>query len=172
MQLITYYLEQNTPDALIPARRTWQDSNMQLQEVVHPQAAFNRFLYQLVGAGYQWVDRLVWSEEEWQALVSDPNLRTWVAYFGGAIAGYFELRREHNSIEILYFGLSPEFIGQGLGGVLLQKAIECAWGWAGAERVWLHTCSKDHPRALSNYQARGFSLYATEKADTHKRSLV
>jgi hypothetical protein len=29
-------------------------------------------------------------------------------------------------------------------------------------RVWLHTCTKDHPHALSNYQARGFQVFRTE----------
>ena len=33
----------------------------------------------------------------------------------------------------------------------------------GAARDWVHTCSLDHPQALSNYQARGFRIYRTEE---------
>jgi GNAT superfamily N-acetyltransferase len=49
-------------------------------------------------------------------------------------------------------------VGKGLGGGLLSAAIENAWG-AETNRVWVHTCSLDHPNALKNYQARGFQIY-------------
>jgi GNAT superfamily N-acetyltransferase len=52
----------------------------------------------------------------------------------------------------------PRFIGRGLGGWLLTAAIERAWQM-GAARVWVHTCSFDHPGALANYQARGMKLF-------------
>jgi GNAT superfamily N-acetyltransferase len=52
----------------------------------------------------------------------------------------------------------PQFVGKGLGGGLLSAAIENAWG-AETNRVWVHTCSLDHPNALKNYQARGFQIY-------------
>jgi GNAT superfamily N-acetyltransferase len=56
----------------------------------------------------------------------------------------------------------PSFIGKGLGGPLLSTAISRAWEM-GAKRVWVHTCTLDHPRALGNYQARGFAVYRTEE---------
>ena len=65
-------------------------------------------------------------------------------------------------MEIKYFGLAPAFIGKGFGGRLLTAAIEQAWDWGEVKRVWVHTCSLDHPGALSNYQARGMQLYKTE----------
>ncbi len=63
-------------------------------------------------------------------------------------------------MEIVYFGLLPQFVGQGLGGHLLTEAVERAWQMD-ARRVWVHTCNLDHPAALKNYQARGFKLYQT-----------
>lgn len=149
------------PAALRGAALDWNKSGLTLQEIQRPQFQFNRFLYQLVGEAYQWRDRLVWDDAQWQTLVADANLRTWVAYSEGAIAGYFELRKQHTSTEVLYFGLAPGFIGKGLGGVLLEAAVRCAWAWQGTERLWVHTCSDDHPAALKNYQARGFTLYKT-----------
>ena len=62
-----------------------------------------------------------------------------------------------------YFGLLPAFTGQGLGRFMLTKAVERAWA-LGAARVWLHTSSLDHSSALSNYLARGFSIW---KQDTY-----
>jgi hypothetical protein len=35
----------------------------------------------------------------------------------------------------------------------------------GARRVWVHTCSLDHPGALANYLARGFRVFKEEVAD-------
>jgi len=60
--------------------------------------------------------------------------------------------------------LLPEFIGRGFGGALLTSAIEQAWKMAPVlERVWVHTCNRDHPQALANYQARGMSIYKIEQ---------
>jgi hypothetical protein len=32
-------------------------------------------------------------------------------------------------------------------------------------RVWLHTSSLDHPRALPNYHRRGFRTFKTEEEE-------
>jgi GNAT superfamily N-acetyltransferase len=80
----------------------------------------------------------------------------------GTPAGYFEIeKRPEGEVEIKNIGLLPAFIGQGLGGHLLTVAVERAWAW-GATRVWLHTCTHDHPHALRNYVARGFRVCKTE----------
>ena len=157
----TYYLEMHSPEQLREAALDWKMSGLDLCEIARPQFQFNRFLYQLVGEAYQWHDRLAWADAQWKELVASAHLRTWVAYSQGAIAGYFELRQQGSDTEILYFGLAPGFIGRGLGGTLLQAAIEQAWAWQATRRVWVHTCTDDHPAALSNYQARGFKLYDT-----------
>jgi GNAT superfamily N-acetyltransferase len=67
-------------------------------------------------------------------------------------------------VEIVYFGLLPRFIGRGLGGPLLSRAVERGFE-RGASRVWVHTCSLDHPRALAAYRARGFRLFRTETVE-------
>ncbi|MEL0629149.1 GNAT family N-acetyltransferase [Psychromonas aquatilis] len=124
---------------------------------------FNRYLYSLVGEQWQWFDKLNESEQAWKAYSERDSLRTWVAYYQGTIAGYFELEKTANQeVEIKYFGLSPAFIGKGFGGYLLTYAIQQAWQSCHAKRLWVHTCSLDHPSALGNYQARGFTLYHQE----------
>ena len=52
-------------------------------------------------------------------------------------------------------------MGRGIGKAMLTRAAEEAWA-LGASRVWLHTCTLDSPRALPNYQARGFEETRTE----------
>lgn len=160
-ELITYYLEMLEPPLFEPRSSTIPIYC--LVECVGIQPEFNKFLYCLVGKQWDWTDRLAWGESQWQELVSSSDLRTWVAYCDGIIAGYFELRKEGEDVEILYFGLSPEFIGKGLGRPLLEDAITKAWSWSGVARVWVHTCNLDHPAALQNYERRGFQLYKTEK---------
>ncbi len=154
-----YYLEMRDPASLRPAA---QAPELDVEEVREKQYPLNRFLYQLVGRDWNWTDKLDWSDADWRNLVERDAHRTFLARCNGAIAGYYELEKSGGDVEILYFGLAPGFIGRGFGGDLLSRAITSAWGWPGCERVWVHTCSLDHPSALANYQARGLALYKTE----------
>jgi len=126
---------------------------------------FNRDLYLKVGEQWRWIDKQPWTDEEWNDYATDPNLRTFAASYENKLAGYYELRRgEQADVEIAYFGLLPEFVGSGLGGALLTNAIERAWAWTPTpSRVWVHTCNRDHPHALANYQARGFEIYRVDR---------
>lgn len=132
-------------------------------EVKIKQYQFNRFLYQFVGAAWQWTDKLALSDRQWQEYSEADNLHLFVAYKEGAPTGYFELQQqEDDNVEIMYFGLAEHFIGKGFGGYLLTQAIEKAWALPNTRRVWVHTCSLDHPSALQNYQDRGFRLFRTD----------
>jgi GNAT superfamily N-acetyltransferase len=138
-------------------------SSFQLIRAEIPCPELNRFLYTAVGTGWWWYSRLAWDYSRWWAYLDRPGLETWIASVSGTPAGYFELeRQEGGNVELAYFGLLPGFIGQGLGGALLTAAITRAWDM-GAGRVWVHTCTLDHPHALSNYQARGFRIFRTEE---------
>ena len=154
--LTTYYLEMRNRSELQPKAAP---DGFQITRVEVPCPEFNRFLYAAVGWQWYWIDKLNWTFEQWRAQVTRPEFGTWVGYFFGTPAGYYELEQQADGdIEIAYFGLLPQFVGKGLGGALLTSAIESAWDW-GAKRVWVHTCSLDHPSALTNYQARGLRLY-------------
>lgn len=152
----TYYLEMTSPSGL---RAKIKPKGISVVECLVPQYAYNRFLYSFIGEKWLWTDKLPWTDDEWKAYVESERLRTWVAYADGAIVGYYELSREMNDIEIIYFGLSDDFIGKGIGGYLLSHAISSAWDWSGASRVWVHTCTLDHPGALNNYLSRGMTIY-------------
>lgn len=137
--------------------------NYQLKKTEIPLPELNRFLYVTVGAPWTWYMRVSWSYQQWYDYLAGGNIQTWVAYKGATPAGYFELDIQKNkNVEIAYFGLVPEFIGKGHGKALLQDAINKAWK-VGGNRVWLHTCSLDHPQALNNYLARGFKVFKEEE---------
>ena len=123
----------------------------------------NRFLYVTVGAPWMWHMRLDWNWQQWADFLARDGVETWVAYQEGTPIGYFELDSHLSyQTEITYFGLVPEFVGQGLGKALLNDAIESAWQ-LNNQRIWLNTCSLDHPAALPNYLARGFEIFKEEE---------
>ena len=155
-QKITYRLEMSSRDDLRPPERTTAEFEVKRVEIVCPE--FNWFLHQAVGAEFRWGGREEWGRQEWTEYVDRLQLETWVAYVAGTPAGYYELEKQDDgSVRIECFGLRRPFFGQGLGGALLTRAIERCWEM-GANRVWLTTCSHDHPHALQNYLARGFKL--------------
>jgi ribosomal protein S18 acetylase RimI-like enzyme len=161
-KVITYYLEMTNPAELQPT--IGNPAGLEVIQAQIPCPELNRFFYTAVGGDWYWIDRLPWTYEQWRAYVARPELETWVAYRAGTPAGYFELEMQPAAnVEIVYFGVLPQFIGRGIGGRLLTAAIERAWQRKAA-RVWLHTCSLDHPGALANYRARGFRLFKEEIA--------
>ena len=148
------YLEMRSPDDL-RSTPTPQDPP-RLERVEGCPSSFFRYLYAEVGKAYHWRDRLSWTDAQVHSHLADPAISLWLLTSGAAPAGYFELRvHPDRSVEIAYFGLLPEYLGRGWGGYLLTRAIEAAWA-LNPERVWLHTCTLDHPAALPNYVKRGF----------------
>jgi GNAT superfamily N-acetyltransferase len=160
MSIVIYYLEMNSVDELIGKD---DPLGLVVTEAEINEFRVNKFLYRLIGEQWQWEDKLPCSDAQWTEYVNDPHLRTWIAYYKGSIAGYFELLSDgQGTTEIIYFGLAPDFIGKGFGGYLLTQAILNAWSIPSTQRVFVHTCSLDHASALNNYKARGFKLYKTE----------
>jgi GNAT superfamily N-acetyltransferase len=126
--------------------------------------ALYRRLYRDVGETWFWHSRLEWSDERLAEHLASPDVGVWELMVDGESAGYFELvRHEGGAVEIEYFGLVPKFIGRGLGGMMLTRAVREAWAMGdGSNRVWLHTCTLDSENALPAYQARGFRPFWTE----------
>ena len=157
------YLEMHSPDELRASAREPGDTLLLRAE--EPSPELGRFLYTAVGGDWYWRDRLIWTWAEWMERLRRPEVETWVLYSKGTPAGYFELEATPDgSVQIVYFGLLSSFVGRGLGGYLLTRAIQRAWALRpGVRRVWVHTCTLDHPSALANYQARGFRVYQEEE---------
>ena len=155
-----YYLQMHEPPSehwapLPEGFRVWK--------VSPPHPPTNARLYREVGGPWAWRDQLVWSDEDWEMVVDRTEFHTWIAVSNGDEVGYFELEQQDGGgVELVHFGLIETFIGRGFGRVLLCEAVRLAWELPGTRRVWVHTCTRDHPGALSNYQRRGFELYKTE----------
>jgi GNAT superfamily N-acetyltransferase len=121
--------------------------------------SFYRYLYAAVGEKWLWFERRAWSDEKLAEVISRPSTEITVLYVGGTPAGYFELDRSNpEEVELAYFGLVSDQIGQGLGPWLLDQAIDAAWTGP-TRRFWVHTCTFDHPKAIGLYQRAGFRVY-------------
>jgi len=154
IQVTRTYLEMRSPAHLRPAATPAPTPEIERLGRCTPELF--RHLYEGVGRAFRWTDRLSWTDEQVQGHLSDPSTSIWLMSWGRGPAGYFELRRHDDaSVEIVYFGLLPDYIGRGWGKYLLTRATLAAWE-SGPERVWLHTCTLDHPAALPNYLKRGF----------------
>ncbi len=154
-----YYLEMSTHSkrAIPPPR-----DGLSIIQAKKPTLAYYRFLYDTVGRDYHWHSRGKLADAELSALIQNPLNEVHVLHVEGTPAGFAELdRRIRDEIELVQFGLLPEFIGRGLGKFFLHWTIDRAWSYQ-PKRFWLHTCTLDHPAALPNYLQAGFTLYKEE----------
>ena len=134
-----------------------------LVKKIKPDFQLNKFFYKQVGKKHRWIDRLSWSDEKWINYISNKNLETYIICESEELVGFFELLNnpELQETEISYFGLLEEYIGKGIGGYALSVAIRKSFE-KNIRRVWLHTCTLDHPNALKNYIARGMTIFKKE----------
>ena len=123
----------------------------------------NKFFYKNIGNKHKWVDRLIWTEQQWIKYVSNKNVKTFVLKSKKDLVGFFELifHQEKKEVEIAYFGILEEYRNKKLGSFLLSEAIKKSFQ-DNIKRVWLHTCSLDHKHALSNYLSRGMKIFKSE----------
>ena len=162
MHMTTTYLQMFThPERVVPPPR----DGLVVIHAKQPTVSYYRFLYDAVGRDYDWTSRKKLSDAQLAALLHDLRLEVQVLMADGVPAGFAELdKRVDGEIELVQFGLMPEFIGQGLGRYFLQWTIDLAWSNK-PRRFWLHTCTKDHPAALPTYMKAGFAIYKEEVKD-------
>ena len=110
-----------------------------------------------------WTDRLIWTDLQWSNYVSNKNLETYVIKNGEDLVGYFELiyHQKKNETELAYLGLFEDYFGKGVGGYALTTAILKSFEKK-IKRMWVHTCTLDHPNAIKNYLARGMKIFKEE----------
>lgn len=170
MKVTTWSLQATEPSGREP-RPFPEDVRWERVPGMTPEYA--RFLYGFIGGDWYWVDRLGWTRQQWVDDVTAPATEFWLLTGEGAPLGYAqihaELEEDGAHVEILHLGLAGSATGRGLGGRLLEHTIAAAWSLPErfelppVARVWVHTCSLDHPSALANYRARGLELFRTDE---------
>ena len=155
------YLEINSIQDLKEGNQVSKDYSLNLLDPINFQ--LNKFFYKNIGKKHKWVDRLIWTEEQWIDYVSSDKVKTYIFKLNEDLVGFFELifYSEKKEVEIAYFGLIEEYQNKKLGSYLLHEAIKKSFV-NNINRVWAHTCTLDHKNALNNYIARGMKIFKTE----------
>ena len=155
------YLEINSLEDLHERSKPSDDYFLNLLDPINFQ--LDKFFYKNIGKKHKWVDRLIWTEEQWIDYASSNKVRTYVLKFKDDLVGFFELiyHEEKKEVEIAYLGILEEYHNKKLGSYLLSEAIKISFKNK-INRVWVHTCTLDHRNALKNYITRGMKIFKTE----------
>lgn len=155
------YLEINSLEELNETNILSEDYSIKIVEPRDFQ--LNKFFYKNVGKNHHWIDRLIWTDQQWSNYTSDNKVKTYILKNKDDLAGYFELisHKDKKEVEIAYLGLLEEYYNKKLGSYLLSAAIRNSFSNK-IKRVWVHTCSLDHQNALNNYLSRGMKIFKKE----------
>lgn len=151
---VVTYLEMRQPaDLPEPA------AGFAIERLATPDLDRYRRVFRAVGEDWLWFSRLRLSDAELAAILGHPEVDVFLLQAEGRDEGIAELdRRAFPDIEITFFGVTTRLIGRGAGRTLMRHALSAAWAHTPA-RVFLHTCTLDHPKALTFYQRAGFRAY-------------
>ena len=136
------------------------DLDVAIEHVRSPTAALYRELYDRVGRPWLWYERRLLGEHALTALLNRPGHELHVVRHDGNLVGYFELYGD----EVVFFGLTPDYLGRRIGPWLLDRAIERGFA-RGSSRLVLNTNTVDHPRALDTYRKAGFRVLRSESTE-------
>jgi GNAT superfamily N-acetyltransferase len=142
-------------------------SGLSVRHVVEPSVAWFRDIYRRIGEDWLWFGAAMMSDDQLATELAPPRNRILALARDDETIGLAELRfGDDGDVEIVTFGVVPGATGIGAAGLLMDAALTEAFR-PGTGRVWLHTCSFDHPAATRFYLKRGFRAfkYAIEVVD-------
>lgn len=138
------------------------DPPWSIRAVPKPAATWYRELFARVGADWLWFSRLAMPVDKLESIIHDPAVEVYALSVGGRDEGLLELDfRDAGQCELAFFGLTGALLGQGGGRALMNHALRRAWSRP-IRRLWVHTCTLDHPCALAFYLRSGFVAYARQ----------
>ncbi len=142
------------PVSLLPTARLLRSHN------IDPE--FYCYLQKVVGEPWLWWSRRAMPREDLISLIHDSRVDIRILYVDGQPIGFFELdRRQERVCEVVFFGLTLAFLGKKMGEGLMSALLNIAWSYP-IDRLWLHSCDLDHPKALQFYCNQGFVPFEEE----------
>ena len=144
-----------------PKAKPFPSSPLRLIPWHKPKPDSYRTLFKRIGAPWLWFSRIIKNDQELIDIIHNESVSIWVvADRQGIEVGIIELDfRKDGQCEIAFLGLIPELTGRGQGAWLMAHTLAQAWRH-GVTRVWVHTCTLDHPLALRYYMKSGFTPFA------------
>lgn len=157
---VVTYLESWTPPSEPPPAPL--EPELRLERWTTPDVDEYLRLFRRIGEPWLWYARLIGGREAVYRRLRAPDYEIWQLRDASGGVGLCEFDRSAPAeVRVVYCGVVPECIGSGFGGFLFRSALHEAWT-DDVRRVWLHTCTEDHPNALALYQHLGFEVYARE----------
>ncbi len=142
-----------------PELRPSHPDGFSLERMGAPDTERFRALFREIGRDIMWFSRLIMPEEQLAAIIGDARVECLALVHEGRDIGLLELDyREEGQCELSFFGVVPSAVGGGAGRYLMNEALKRAWEKP-ISRMWVHTCTFDHPKALPFYQRSGFRPY-------------
>jgi ribosomal protein S18 acetylase RimI-like enzyme len=160
--LLVTYLEMPAPPGEAALASPMGDAVV-AREQFDPEAYLG--LYRAVGEPWQWDQRLCMTTESLRALLASPSTHLYILRLVSEAVGLCEFERVGEpDVELTNFGLVPEAQGRKLGPFLLDWALRSVWSH-NPRRIWLHTDTNDHPKAIPTYQRAGFRIFMSRVED-------
>jgi GNAT superfamily N-acetyltransferase len=152
---IVTHLEMTERPALVrDPKGAWR-----LRRIETPGLDWFRDLYRRVGEEWLWFSRLRMPDAQLTSILQSPLVELYALVHDGRDEGLLELDfRTPPQCELAFFGVTASLIGSGAGRWLMNRALELIWSRP-VTRVWVHTCTFDHPAALAFYQRSGFRAF-------------
>ncbi|KIT14482.1 GNAT family N-acetyltransferase [Jannaschia aquimarina] len=135
---------------------------VRLRSVETPELGWYRALFAEVGGPWLWQSRLAMDDGALGAILHHPNVEVFALEREGRAVGLLELDfREMPQAELAFFGLTGALQGTTAARWMMERALDAIFARP-VERLWVHTCTLDHPRALDFYRRTGFAVCGTE----------
>jgi GNAT superfamily N-acetyltransferase len=115
-------------------------------------------MFRRIGERWIWTSRLLMSDDELRATLDRSDIRSHIVTADGRDIGLFELRMDDCEAELTFLGLDQDATGRGIGTDLVERAWQMTLS-EGLNRLIVHTCHFDDPRALGFYRQRGFKPF-------------
>ncbi len=146
-----------------PPARPLPVSTLRLVRWKQPEPDKYRTLFRRIGERWLWFSRLAMDDDRLSAIILDPAIEIYaIIDRRGIEVGLIELDfRSLPDCELAFLGLIAELTGQQLGRWMMAQVMMLGWR-GGVERLWVHSCTLDHPSALGFYRAQGFEAYRRE----------
>ena len=143
-----------------PSLPDQEDTLITLEPWSNPDPDAYLDLFNAVGADWLWLSRRLMARDELAQVLNEDKRIVHRAFQEGQVIGLVELKfTASGDCELAFFGLVAGATGRGTGRVMMHAALRRAWSEATTKRVWLHTCTFDHPAAVRFYSSFGFKPF-------------
>jgi GNAT superfamily N-acetyltransferase len=130
-----------------------------VRHVANPTVAWFRALYSRIGQDWLWFSATVMPDERLAAYISQPTVEILALTKDGEDTGLAEIDfSKEGEAEIVTFGVIGEATGTGAARHLMGHTLASAFR-PDIGRLWLHTCTFDHPAAVRFYLRSGFRAW-------------